>query len=335
MTDETIFITGISGEIGHGLLEVLDHSRQIVGLDIDPLENKLQSYLSEFIQADILDASVLDQIFKKYNVVKVFHLASILSTAAEKDPGKAQQVNVEGSFNLMQLTQFYSQQRGMPIQFVFPSSIAVYGVPDQLGLQKDHAVNEDEYTRPITIYGINKLYCENVGIYFSDHYKLLDESKKINMDFRAVRFPGIISAVTVPSGGTSDYAPEMIHSAAQGQGYESFVTPDAVLPFMLMPDAVRALLEYSKISGEKLTRRVYNVGGFSATAQELADVVNRSFPDSAISYAPDIRRQRIVNSWPADIDDSAAQKDWGWQPEYDLQKGFEEYLIPAIKQKYT
>lgn len=334
MQEEVVLITGTCGEVGNGLIDELSKSVPIVGLDVNSINDPHKTNLKEFIQADILDRERVGKIFEKYKVVKIFHLASILSTSAEKMPEKAHFVNVDGTFNLLELAHEYSQNYGQAIQFIFPSTIAVYGMSDDIGSDKNKKVNENEHNHPITMYGINKLYCENLGIYFSENYKLLDNEQIVNLDFRAVRFPGIISAMTTPTGGTSDYAPEMLHSAAQGQGYESFVTPKAILPFMAMPDAVRALIEFSNAPSEKLSRRVYNVGGFSASAQELAEIVNKAFPDSAISYAPDVKRQRIVDSWPADVDDSAARHDWGWQPEFDLQKGFEEYLIPAIKDKY-
>src|SRR5690606_4126755 len=128
------------------------------------------------------------------------------------------------------------------MQFIFPSKIAVYGVQtDKVG-KNTETVKEQELLNPITIYGDNKLYYEMLGTYFSTHYKLLDEERKFKLDFRCVRFPRIISASTMPTGGTSDYAPEMIHSAAKGEGYESFVSPEAIIPFMVMPDAVKALI---------------------------------------------------------------------------------------------
>ena len=138
----------------------------------------------------------------------------------------------------------------------------------------------------------------------------------------------------MPTGGTSDFAPEMIHSAAKGEGYESFVGPGTKIPFIVMPDAVNALITISQASPEKLTQQVYNVKGFSITADEIANLINKTFPDSATSYNPNPKRQSIVDSWPEDIDDSAARRDWGWQPDFNVEKAFENYLIPAIKDKY-
>jgi nucleoside-diphosphate-sugar epimerase len=149
-----------------------------------------------------------------------------------------------------------------------------------------------------------------------------------------VRFPGLISAVTVPSGGTSDYAPEMLHAAAGGEPYACFVRPDTRIPFMAMPDGVDALLELAQAPRDRLTRTVYNVGGFSPRAEEVRARVLAAFPSATITFQPHQKRQQIVDSWPADVDDSAARRDWGFSPRYDEAKAFEEYLVPTIRQRY-
>jgi threonine 3-dehydrogenase len=138
----------------------------------------------------------------------------------------------------------------------------------------------------------------------------------------------------VPTGGTSDYGPEMLHHAAQGKPYACFVRSDAQLPFMVMPDAIRAMLLLVEAPSTRLKRQVYNVTSFSPTADEILQAVQRSFPQAAISFSPDAHRQGIVDSWPADVDDSAARDDWGWRPEYDFKRSFEEYLLPAVRQRY-
>jgi len=144
----------------------------------------------------------------------------------------------------------------------------------------------------------------------------------------------LISAVTVPSGGTSDYGPEMLHAAAKGEPYACFVRPDVRIPFMAMPDAVKSLLLLAEAPAEKLHQRVYNVTSFSLSADEFKTQVLKYFPGAQITYQPDEKRQRIVDSWCADMDDSPAQRDWGWQPDYDLQRAFAEYLVPNIRKRY-
>jgi nucleoside-diphosphate-sugar epimerase len=186
------------------------------------------------------------------------------------------------------------------------------------------------------MYGINKLYCERLGRYYETYYRQLDAAPSVGgVDFRCLRFPGLISALTVPTGGTSDYGPEMLHHAAQGKPYACFVRPDSQLPFMVMPDAITALLQLESARRENLGQLIYNVTSFSPTAAEILEMIQRAFPAAQITFAPDARRQGIVDSWPADVDDSAARREWSWKPAYDMRRSFEEYLIPSVRQRYA
>jgi nucleoside-diphosphate-sugar epimerase len=154
------------------------------------------------------------------------------------------------------------------------------------------------------------------------------------LDFRSLRFPGLVSAFTVPSGGTSDYGPEMLHAAAQDKPYACFVRPDTIIPFMAMPDAVSALLKLAAAPAQALTRRVYNVTSFSLTAEQFRQRVLGAFPQAQISFNPDLKRQGIVDSWPAGLNDHDARRDWGWAPEYDIDRSFDDYLVPNIRRRY-
>src|SRR5690349_1100114 len=184
------------------------------------------------ITGSILDRPLLERVLAEYQVELVFHLAALLSTRSEFTPLAAHQVNVEGTLNLLEFAQHEGESHGKTVIFMYPSSIAAYGLPDLDTKERAGRVKEDEWPHPTTMYGCNKLYCEQIGNYYARHYKQLAESAARRVDFRAVRFPGLISAVTVPSGGTSDYAPEMIHAAATGQPYAAFVRPDTRIPFM-------------------------------------------------------------------------------------------------------
>jgi threonine 3-dehydrogenase len=166
------------------------------------------------------------------------------------------------------------------------------------------------------------------------YYRQLAVERPVMLDFRSLRFPGLISAFTVPSGGTSDYGPEMLHAAAKSEPYACFVREDVRIPFMVMPDAVTALLRLTDAPREALSRRVYNVTSFSLSAADFRDWVLKSLPEAQISFEPDVKRQAIVDSWPADLDDSPARRDWGWQPEYSLDRSFTEYLVPNITNRY-
>jgi nucleoside-diphosphate-sugar epimerase len=338
MRQRVILITGANGEVGHGLIQQLHQmpdAPSVVVLDIRGLDEKMQPLVDSTIVGDILDESLLDTLMSEYEIDTIYHLAALLSTHSEFRPVAAHRVNVQGTLNLLQLAVEQARWRANPVRFIFPSSIAVYGVPDLATKAGLPPLKEDQYTMPTTMYGCNKLYCEHLGRYYTSHYRQLAvEPEVYGVDFRSVRFPGLISAVTLPSGGTSDFAPEMLHAAAKDEPYAAFVRPDTRIPFMVMPDAITALLQLADAPREQLTQAVYNVTSFSLAADEVEAIVRGAFPQAQISYKPSRGRQNIVDSWPTDIDDSAARRDWGWSPAYDMRRAFEEYLIPTIRQHY-
>jgi len=337
MRRPVVLITGASGEMGHGLITRLaaEGTRPILTLDLKPLEPALSRLVAREFTGSVLDRSVLERILSEFEIDLIFHLAALLSTRAEFTPVTAHQVNVEGTINMLEFAQSERQSHGRAVTFLYPSSIAAYGLPDLAMKQMAGKVKEDEYASPTTMYGCNKLYTEQLGRYYAKHYKQLSsEPQAGRVDFRCLRFPGLISAVTVPSGGTSDYAPEMIHAAAEGKPYACFVREDTKIPFMAMPDGVDALLKLAAAPGGALTRQVYNVGSFAPTAAEIRDLVLKSFPDAIVTFQPDLKRQGIVDSWPADVDDRAARADWGFSPKFGLEAAFSEYLIPTIRERY-
>ena len=336
MRKPVIFITGAGGEIGHGLINRLAASgRPIVTLDLAPLEPGLARLVQREFLGSILDAGLLERILAEFEVDLIFHLAALLSTRSEFTPVRAHQVNVEGTLTLLEFAQKEAESHGRTVTFLYPSSIAAYGLPDLATKRAAGRVKEDDYNHPTTMYGANKLYCEQLGRYYARHYKqLAAEALSGKVDFRAVRFPGLISAATLPSGGTSDYAPEMIHAAAKGEAYACFVRPDTQIPFMAMPDGVEALIKLAAAPRDSLTQTAYNVAAFNPTAAEIERVVHAAFPSADITYVNDFKRQGIVDSWPAAVDDSAARRDWGFAPQYDFDRAFSEYLIPAIRERY-
>jgi nucleoside-diphosphate-sugar epimerase len=333
-----VLITGANGEMGHGLIERLaeEGSTSIIALDVRPVESSLTSRCSAVLTGDILDDRLLERLQSEYEIHTVYHLAALLSTRAEFTPEAAHRVNVDGTMNLMKLAIEQSRWHGEVVTFMFPSSIAVYGLPDRETKARAGAVKEDDWNFPRTMYGINKLYCEHLGRYYAHHYRqLATEAQRGGVDFRSIRFPGLISSVTVPSGGTSDYAPEMLHAAAQDVPYACFVREDVRIPFMAMPDAIAALRRLEAAPRRALSRTSYNITSFSPSASAVRDIVLSAFPRATITFAPDDRRQAIVDSWPAEVDDSAARRDWGWAPEYDEHRAFSEYLIPGIRNRYA
>src|SRR5688500_16306383 len=337
MRKPVAFITGAGGEIGHSLIEQLVAAGRasIITLDLNPLEPSLARLVQREFTGSINDTRLLDRILSEFEIDTVYHLAALLSTRSEFTPLTAHQVNVEGTLNLLELSQREAESHGRPVLFLYPSSIAAYGLPDVATKRSAGGVHEDAYNTPTTMYGCNKLYCEHLGRYYARFYKQLTaDAHTGRVDFRSVRFPGLISATTVPSGGTSDYAPEMIHAAAQGEPYACFVRPDTRIPFMAMPDGVEALLRLARAPNQSLSRTAYNLSAFNPSAEEVRNEVVRAFPDADITWHTDVKRQGIVDSWPADVDDTAARNDWGFAPKYDFERAFREYLIPTIGSRY-
>jgi nucleoside-diphosphate-sugar epimerase len=332
-----VLVTGANGEIGHGLIERLSEQggADILAIDIKEVDPRLRPRCAHAIVGDILDQNLLGRLVSEFEITTIFHLAALLSTRSEFTPETAHHVNVDGCLNLLKLAVEQARWHGQRVKFLFPSTIAVYGLPDPETKRAHPRVREDQFTQPITMYGCNKLYCENLGRYFAKHYRQLAvEPERAGVDFRAIRFPGLISAFTLPSGGTSDYAPEMIHAAAQGAPYSCFVREEVRMPFMAMPDGVDALLKLTEAPADALSRLVYNITAFSPSAGEISTTVRRHFPSARVTFEPDLKRQAIVDSWPADVDDTAARKDWGFAPRHGFDDAFASYLVPNIRKRY-
>ena len=321
-------ITGAAGEIGHALLHRLleDRNEPVVTVDLRPLSMAdAGGPHGEHFQGDILDPSLWETIFGRYRPTLIFHLAAILSTRAESVPMLAHRVNADGAARLVAMAADLATPEN-PVRFVFPSSIAVYGLPSQEAKDLAAPVGENDYLDPATLYGAQKLYIERLGATVGRLGGTLD--------FRAVRLPGLISSDTLPQGGTSDWAPELIHAAARGEPYACFVKPEARLPFCAMPDAVEGILRLAFCKKGALTRTAYNLGGASLSAAEIIARVARDFPDLEVLFRLDQARNRIVTSWPASVDDTAARRDFGFAPDHDEETLFSRYLIPGIRRRY-
>ncbi len=335
MTERLVLVTGACGEIGQALVQGLakQGGYKIVTADLAPLPESLRGLAAEHAQGDLVYKI---KTFYDYDFDVIFHLAASLSSKAEVASEEAHRINVEGTMQLLMMAAYRSEKYRKSVKFLFPSSIAAYGMPDLATKRAAGAVKEDEYNSPHTMYGCNKLYCEKLGIYYSRFYgqKHLDETPPHFLDFRAIRFPGLISAFTLPSGGTSDYGPEMLHAAAQGKPYACFVREDTKISFMAMPDAIKSLLMLLNVPREQLKHQVFNVAAFALTAGEFRERALRAFADAQITFAPNPRRQGIVDSWPEDVDDTLARTEWGWKPDYDADRFFDEYFLPQIRSRY-
>ncbi|MBL4685326.1 MAG: NAD-dependent epimerase/dehydratase family protein [Nannocystaceae bacterium] len=306
-----ILVTGAGGQVGLDLIAYLRGAgHEVHGSDISPRPS-----------ADALDASVpwhhldvtkgerIEALLREIEVEQVFHLAAILSARGEKNPGLTYAVNQGGTYNLLEACRSSGVTR-----VVFTSTIAVYGP----GLAEP--VGDAVSLQPQTMYGVTKVAGELLGDYYQRRYGL---------DFRAVRFPGLISA-SLPGGGTSDYALFMYLDGVRTGAYEAFCRPDTRIPLMYMPDGVRALAELGAADRSSLSRTVYNIAAFSPTAAEIARSVADAIEGVEITFVPDPMRQAILDSWPNALDDTNARNDWGWKPAFDLAAMTAE-LVPQVR----
>jgi len=302
-----VLVTGAGGQVGLDLLRILQaRGDEVHASDVTPPSRE---HDVPWHRLDVTSEPEVSALFAALRPELVFHLAAILSARGEADPMRTYAVNQGGTVNVLEA----ARQHGTR-QVIFTSTIAAFGPP------LPPLVPDDIALHPTTMYGVTKVAGELLGDYYFRRYGL---------DFRAVRFPGLLSAV-LPGGGTSDYAPLMYYEALRVGHYEAFCRPDATIPLMYMPDGLRALVELSQAPRERLTRCVYNVAAFSPTAQQIADEVARAVPGADISFKPDPARQAILDSWPRALDDSLARRDWGWRPEYDLPRMTAD-LLPKLR----
>src|SRR5258708_8792512 len=224
MTDKSVLVTGACGEIGQALVQELSKrgGYRVVTEDVAPLPAPIKNLVSEHVQGDLVYKV---KNFYDYDFDLIFHLAASLSSKAELATEEAHRINVEGTLQLLMQAAYRSEKYKKAVKFLFPSSIAVYGMSDLAVKKAAGCTKEGDYNTPHTMYGCHKLYCEKLGMYYSRYYaqRHLDPHPPVMLDFRAIRFPGLISATTVPTGGPSDYGPEMLHVAAQVKQYVCFL----------------------------------------------------------------------------------------------------------------
>ena len=321
MTKKIILITGASGEIGENLIKYFSKkiNYQIIALDLNPpvSNNKIH----EFYKGSIMDDVLLNQINDKYQLDQIYHLAAILSTKAENNPEFAENINVNGTIKIFDLALNQSLKQKKIIKIFFPSSIAVYNIANNE--EGDQLIRENMLCNPTTVYGQNKLFCENIGTAL-DRY---GNENKLHIDFRCIRFPGIISSNTCPTGGTSDYAPEMINAAKKLESYSCFVSQNSQIPFIVMPDAINAITKLMLSDKNKLKNNVYNITSFSPTVIDFYKEIIKYYKTFKMTYNINIERQNIINSWPKSLDDSLAIREWGWKPKYNFKAAFKNYLF--------
>lgn len=320
-----VLITGAAGELGQGLIAELVQRNSVEIYCID-LQDKQSSGLSQQViwkQGSVSDQEFVAQVLEANEFDTVFHFAALLSSSAAKNPALAQQVNVEASKFIIERSKSLAEQRKKFCRIVFPSSIAVYGLDS---VTRNQRVKESYKSEPLTVYGKQKFEVEEFG-------SLVGKNSEY-FDFRAIRFPGLISSETMPVGGTSDYGPLMAHFAARGEEYHCFVAAPTTLSFLAMPDAIAALLLLAGADNSTLSQNVYNLHEFSISAEEISKLVEQSFPDAKIKFVALPDKQTIVDSWPAELDDSAFRRDLKWSAKYGKTQTFCEYLFPKIKKRY-
>lgn len=301
MTKATkILVIGACGQIGTELTAALGlqyGAENVIAADIQSQPAGVKNYIC----LDALDHQAIERVVRECGVTQIYLLAAMLSANGEKDINAAWRLNVQSLMSVLQIA------RDQKLDKVFwPSSIAVFGPGSAKYNCRQHARSE-----PITVYGISK----KAGEHFCNYY-----FENFGVDVRSLRFPGLISYTAPPGGGTTDYAVDIFHQALEKGNYTCYLEEDTCLPMMYMPDAVRATLELMRASKEKITVRTsYNLAAMSFAPCDLAAQIRKFLPGFKMECHPDFR-QAIANSWPASIKDVEAQRDWGWQPEYDLKR---------------
>ncbi|MCY3411505.1 MAG: NAD-dependent epimerase/dehydratase family protein [Candidatus Heimdallarchaeota archaeon] len=299
-----ILITGSQGQIGTELAEQLRlkyGQENVICTDIQEAKNQCQP----FYHLDVLKRDDFEHLISSQDIDWLIHNASILSATGEKHPHLAMNVNIKGFDTAIEIA------REHDLRIISPSSIAAFGP----STPKENTP-DDTIMRPTTIYGVSKVYVELLGEYYH---------QKWGVDFRTLRYPGIISWKTPPMHGTTDYAVAIFHEALKHKKYISFLAEDALLPMMYMPDCLKGTIELLEADASKLSRRTYNLGGFSFAPRDIAASIQKHIPEFEISYQPDYRQQ-IAESWPNSLDDSNARRDWNWMPRYTLDTMVEDML---------
>lgn len=298
-----ILVIGAGGQIGSELVLELGSrfgKKSVIASDI---KEERPGLLVDFQyeQLNVLDKEKLAALVKKESITEIYLLAALLSATAESNPKFAWELNMDGLFNVLDLA-----KEGTIDKVFWPSSIAVFGPTTPKVDTPQRTIME-----PTTVYGISK----QAGEQWCNYY-----NRKYGVDVRSIRYPGLISYSSLPGGGTTDYAVDIFYHAKEYKKYTCFLAEDTALPMMYMEDAIRATVELMEAPGDQIkTRTSYNLSGVSFTPKQLAEVLKQRIPDFGIEYAPDYR-QEIASSWPQSIDDTVAQKEWGWKKRYDLNK---------------
>jgi len=316
-TPKKVLVTGAGGQIGTELvlhLKGIFGPENVIASDVKMMPSVARG--GPFTYVDVTDYDMLARVVLEYDIDIIVHLAALLSAVGEKNPKLAIAVNNKGLENCLELAAMNK------LQIYCPSSIAAFGHSSP----KDHTPDLC-VMRPTTIYGITKVYTELLGEYYHLKY---------GVDFRSIRYPGIISWKALPGGGTTDYAVEIYFQALKEKKYTCFLKDDTMMPMLYMPDTLKATSDLILADNARLTQRTYNVTGMSFSPADVVVEIQKHIPEFEIEYKPDFR-QIIAESWPRTVDDSKARQDWGWKEEYNLASMSEDMLsnIPRAYGKQT
>ena len=304
-----VLITGSLGQIGSELttkMREIYGSENIIATDIRKTTSDVVTS-GPFEILDVTDQTALFTIAKKHKVDTIIHLAALLSATAEQKPLLAWNLNMGGLVNALEVA------RELQCQFFTPSSIGAFGPTTP----KDWTP-QDTIQRPTTMYGVNKV----AGELLCDYYH-----HKFGVDTRGLRFPGLISYVTPPGGGTTDYAVEIYYEAVKHKRYTSYIEKGTYMDMMYMPDALNAVIQLMEADGSKLKHRnSFNVSAMSFDPEQMATEIRKTIPEFVLNYQVDPVRQAIAESWPNHIDSSCAIEEWGFKAEYNLEKMTREML---------
>ena len=301
MVKERILVVGACGQIGVELtlaLRKIYGNANVIASDLRE-ENPLLHGSGPYVSLDVMNKEMLHVQIIRQGITQVYLLAAMLSATGEKHPAMAWHLNMQSLLNVLDIAKEEKLSK-----VYWPSSIAVFGPtsPKQNCPQKT-------VIEPATVYGISKY----AGEFWCNYY-----AEKYGVDVRSLRYPGLVSYKSAPGGGTTDYAVDIYFKAVAEKKYNCFLQKDTYLPMMYMPDAIRATMELMEAPADKIILRTsYNVSAICFSPEEIATEIKRHIPEFEIEYKPDFR-QAIADSWPQSIDDSQANKDWGWKPAFDL-----------------
>ncbi len=312
---DKILILGAGGQIGLELTEALNQKYGADNILTSDIKEKdvLSKLPNEYVKIDVTDQKTLKDVIQANKISQVYHLAAVLSATAEKKPKLAWDVNIGSLLGLLEIA------RDLELDKIYwPSTIAVFGESTPTLNTPQHTITE-----PSTVYGMAKYAGELWCKYYYQNY---------GVDVRSLRYPGIISWKTQPGGGTTDYAVDIYHEAIQSEEFTCYLSPDRTLPMMYMDDAIRATLELMDADRSQLSLNMaYNISAMSFSPQEIAQEIKRIIPTFKIKYKTDYRDD-IASTWPQSIDDSQAQKDWNWSPNYTL-KSMTETMMHHLNKK--